>query len=328
MHRCFSLRSWEMPHHGLSSSGSHISQGGSRSVGQVCSVCLYTVSAFAAQMKQRGCASFARPACFCPTFCVSAAARPRVLWKPVYKVNPPHRDPVVPTLTAPFSGPLPLFSLFFFLHVYTHTCMHAPLHKDTRSYKYSRAVNRVWCSCWRPVLSFWICFRSSRWRTHVLAKGASLSLSDWSWPGAGVGGVGGGLSPSPLLSSAGCFSRSVYATQKQPLRKKNLCVFGWVWIISPRSIPQNKWEHSASIINMLLRKKKKVCLCVFWHKTIWSSWKVFTSCLSLSQKCCNLAHISFSCDRFFYFFAEALKHVFVFLGISILTNKNACNMDK
>ncbi len=48
----------------------------------------------------------------------SAAARPWVLWKSVYKVNPPPCcDPIVPTLTAAFSGP---FSTFSFTRAPTH----------------------------------------------------------------------------------------------------------------------------------------------------------------------------------------------------------------
>lgn len=42
------------------------------------------------------------------------------------------------------------------------------------------------------------------------------------------GGAGGGLSPSPLVSSAGCFSSSVYATQKQLVRKKKM--FFWLGV--------------------------------------------------------------------------------------------------
>lgn len=94
-------------------------------------------------------------------------------------------------------------------------------------------------------------------RNPYPCNGALLSFSAWSWPegcgGGWDGGVGGRLSPSPLVPSPGCFSLSVYATQKQLVRKKSLGVNCVPLIIFPRL------EHGASIISMFA--KKWLCLC-------------------------------------------------------------------
>lgn len=110
-------------------------------------------------------------------------------------------------------------------------CAHT--HKDTHSYKYSWAVNQVWCNC-GTVLQFpgsgldlgdgeqSACEPANEFLHPSPAIGAIelfsliLALFFFFFGGGWDKGVGGGLQCA-LVSFAGCcfFLCSVYATQKQ-----------------------------------------------------------------------------------------------------------------
>lgn len=153
----------------------------------------------------------------------------------------------------------------------------------------------------------WIWFRFSWWKLLVCNKFLDQCPCNghyWAFqldPGQGAGGMRWrsrrlAFYHLLLFHLVVAFSLSVYATQKQLDRKKNL-FFGWVWIISLPSLfpphpphPKKPQIRTCSCNNKHVLSKKRNFVCVFWHKTIWSSLKVFVLCLSLSQKFCNLTH--------------------------------------
>lgn len=68
------------------------------------------------------------------------------------------------------------FSTFLFFFSFTCTPARACMQTCTKMHEAtdnSVAVNQVWCDFWRPLLrqNFWIWFRVSWWRTHVLVMG-------------------------------------------------------------------------------------------------------------------------------------------------------------
>lgn len=115
----------------------------------------------------------------------------------------------------------------------------------------------------------------------MFQRWAPLSPSDWSWPEGGRV-----FSPSPFVSSAGCFvfffPRLVCATQKQPLRKEGkkrkekkkeekLVFLAGCELFPPHYFPKNRSEHES-----FNNKYVAVFVCFGTKKTFfWSSPKVF-----------------------------------------------------
>lgn len=179
------------------------------------------------------------------------------------------------------------------------------------------------CCCCCRVSGFW--FRFSRWGTVSLVVWNKFlhpcPCNGHHWDiqlDPGLRGVRWRSGRRAFTISAGCFfPLSVYATQKQLLRKK-LCFFGWVWIISPFIISQkNKSEHAASIINMFLWKKGP-CLCVLAqnHLEFMESFHIISHPQSKMLQFCM--HVFLNIDRLL---CLHYSNVCIFLGISILTNK-------
>lgn len=173
-------------------------------------------------------------------------------------------------LLRPFSTFL--FFFFCFTHVYAHTCMLA-----------HTAINKAGLWIMLDVTAEGLCCRRRRCccrdsgsdldsadEEAMFQRWAPLSPSDWSWPEGGRV-----FSPSPFVSSAGCFgffslvlfvpprsNRSGKKGKKGRKKKKKRNLFFWLGvnyfllIISQKTDPNTK----ASIINTLL------CLCVLARK--------------------------------------------------------------
>lgn len=186
--------------------------------------------------------------------------------------------------------------------MHTHTCTHAHLHKDTHSYKYS--VARLWirfhltakdlCSC--RASGIW--FRFSWWRSHGLGGGVRWRSPSW-----------------PFTITAGCFSSSVYTTQKPPSQKKVfwLGVNHFPLIISPK-----KQIRTCSFNNKLVSAKKKWSLCVLAcnHLEFMESFQIVSKPQSKM-----LTRICFFRYRYLYFLVYTTRTCVYFHSIPFLPVK-------